>query len=230
MSCDYILSAGYSWKIPIGAHRGLNIHPTLLPTGRGAWPFPRIILNGCRESGVTLHKLTDRFDAGDIVLQRSFPFDPYETQDTLHCKNQMVGPDLLREWLEKPEELWEQAVPQGKGKYWNLVSDAERTITPDMKPEQVNRVVRAFTNRTVLIETNDGVWYARTAVYQNTDHTCSSGTILYSGNGYLVVAVREGILYASQTGRVKQTSDQAGKRSIIGRILRRSKALLRQFL
>ncbi|MBO4548224.1 MAG: hypothetical protein J5758_03320, partial [Abditibacteriota bacterium] len=116
--CGYIVSACYRWKIPIGPYRGVNLHPALLPTGRGPWPFPHIILQGHTESGVTLHKLTDRFDAGDILLQKSFPLDPGENQQTLLLKSVIRVSQITAEWLEDPETLWQNARPQGEGVYW----------------------------------------------------------------------------------------------------------------
>ena len=48
----------------------VNIHPALPPKGRGAWPMPVTLLEGLRESGITIHKMTDGFDEGDILPQK----------------------------------------------------------------------------------------------------------------------------------------------------------------
>ena len=45
----------------------LGIHPTLLPQGRGRAPIPWAIIKGLRETGVTLFKLDEGVDTGDIV-------------------------------------------------------------------------------------------------------------------------------------------------------------------
>ena len=50
-----------------------NIHPSLLPKYRGPSPVFWQIHNGERQTGVTLHEITDRLDAGNIVAQKSFP-------------------------------------------------------------------------------------------------------------------------------------------------------------
>jgi methionyl-tRNA formyltransferase len=50
---------------------GLNVHPSLLPRGRGADPIFWTFRNGDRESGVTIHLMDDGFDTGPILLQES---------------------------------------------------------------------------------------------------------------------------------------------------------------
>lgn len=48
----------------------INIHPSLLPKYRGANPYSRAIMFGDEKSGVTFHLITEKFDAGPILLQR----------------------------------------------------------------------------------------------------------------------------------------------------------------
>ena len=209
-SCDYVLSAGYSYKIPIGNHRGLNIHPTLLPIGRGAWPFPKIILDGYKESGVTLHKLTDKFDAGDIVLQRAFRLDEQETQDTLHCKNQMLGPRIIEEWLKNPEELWDAARPQGEGEYWKKQGIKERTLDFSKKKDEITALIRAYGSSGVYLSANGKLWGSSCISFQEEKHSCFPGEVVYENNSLLVVAIEEGFLYI--------TGKQIHKRSLVAKV------------
>lgn len=145
--CDFTLSAGYIHKIPIlerDNFKGINVHPALLPIGRGAWPFPCTILRGLTTSGVTIHKITDRFDEGDILLQRSVAVDPDETLDTLTEKCQRLAADMMEPLVADFNNLWSSATPQGEGEYWAEPTDTDRTITPDMSDEQKDLIKRAF--------------------------------------------------------------------------------------
>ncbi len=145
--CDFTLSAGYIHKIPIlgrSDFKGVNIHPALLPVGRGAWPFPCTILRGLQNSGVTIHKITDRFDEGDILFQRDFPVANDETLDSLTSKCQILAADMTSDLINNFSALWEEAKPQGEGEYWAEPTDSDRTITPDMSEEQKDRIRRAF--------------------------------------------------------------------------------------
>lgn len=153
--CELTVSAGYIHKIPILSRpdfKGINIHPALLPIGRGAWPYPVTILKGLRRSGVTIHKITDKFDEGDILLQRGFSVESEETLDTLTQKSQIVAKDLITECLYDFSALWENAKPQGKGEYWPEPQDSDRTITSDMPLFLAKKIVRAFGSYGVIFE------------------------------------------------------------------------------
>jgi UDP-4-amino-4-deoxy-L-arabinose formyltransferase/UDP-glucuronic acid dehydrogenase (UDP-4-keto-hexauronic acid decarboxylating) len=51
--------------------RGFNLHGSLLPKYRGRAPLNWVLVNGESETGVTLHRMVNRADAGDIVAQKS---------------------------------------------------------------------------------------------------------------------------------------------------------------
>ena len=71
--CEAVICAGYYYKIPVYKKiPSVNIHPSLLPYGRGSWPMPYEILLDNRKSGVTIHKISSALDEGDILLQRYF--------------------------------------------------------------------------------------------------------------------------------------------------------------
>ncbi len=57
----------------------LNIHGSLLPRYRGRAPVNWAVLNGETETGATLHYMTAKPDAGDIVAQRAVPIGPDDT-------------------------------------------------------------------------------------------------------------------------------------------------------
>lgn len=57
----------------------LNMHGSLLPRYRGRAPVNWAVLNGERETGATLHYMTDKPDAGDIVAQQAVPILPDDT-------------------------------------------------------------------------------------------------------------------------------------------------------
>ena len=145
--CDFTLSAGYIHKIPIldrPEFKGVNVHPALLPMGRGAWPYPCTILKGLKKDGVTLHKIEEGFDTGDILLQASYKVSSRETLDTLTKKSQKLGIRLVKKLLGGFDNLWNNANPQGKGEYWQEPTDSDRTITSEMSVSEAKLKVRAF--------------------------------------------------------------------------------------
>ena len=143
--CEAVICAGYYHKIPTSHTLPIvNIHPAMLPVGRGAWPTPLTILKQLPVSGVTIHKLTEEYDAGDILLAQSFLVAPDDNLELLTEKIKRLLPDLIEQLVTNFKELYDNAVPQGKGEYWATPIEADWTITPDMNPAQIDLVLRAF--------------------------------------------------------------------------------------
>ena len=74
-----------------------NLHGSLLPRYRGRCPVNWVLVNGERETGVTLHHMETRPDRGDIVAQRAVPIAPDDTALTLNRKLCDAARLLLRE-------------------------------------------------------------------------------------------------------------------------------------
>ena len=78
----------------------INVHSSLLPRYRGAAPINWAILNGDRETGVTIMHMAHDLDAGDIILQRATPIGPDETAPELYARLAELGGGLLTEAVE----------------------------------------------------------------------------------------------------------------------------------
>lgn len=68
----------WSWIVPKSITETIDcicLHPSLLPNYRGGTPFQHQILSGEKEGGLTLFKMNDVIDGGDIVKQRKFSLD-----------------------------------------------------------------------------------------------------------------------------------------------------------
>ena len=90
----------------------INVHSSLLPRYRGAAPINWAILNGDRESGVTIMHMAAALDAGDIIAQASTPIDPDETAESLHDRLAVLGAQLLVKTVEQIEAGTAHRVPQ----------------------------------------------------------------------------------------------------------------------
>jgi UDP-4-amino-4-deoxy-L-arabinose formyltransferase/UDP-glucuronic acid dehydrogenase (UDP-4-keto-hexauronic acid decarboxylating) len=103
---DLVLSVFYRDLLPepvLAAARlaALNLHPSLLPAYRGRAPINWVLVNGERETGVTLHHMVARADAGDVVAQRAIAIAPRETALSLYLKVEAAGTELLRRALPR---------------------------------------------------------------------------------------------------------------------------------
>lgn len=72
------IAACFPWRLPIAAREAsrlgiLNIHPSLLPVGRGPEPVFWTLRRGERVTGVTVHQMDAGFDTGPIVVQETLP-------------------------------------------------------------------------------------------------------------------------------------------------------------
>ena len=65
----------------------VNFHPALLPLNRGWYPHVHNILDGS-PAGVTLHKISERTDEGDIWLQKEVPTYPWDLASDLYTRLQ----------------------------------------------------------------------------------------------------------------------------------------------
>ncbi|MFH0942565.1 MAG: formyltransferase family protein [Candidatus Beckwithbacteria bacterium] len=89
---DLVISADYGQKLPAG---GLNLHPSLLPKYRGPTPVPYQILNQEKQAGISIIKMTGRFDAGPLIAQESVPILPNDTSPELLTRCFSAGAKLL---------------------------------------------------------------------------------------------------------------------------------------
>lgn len=81
----------------------INIHASLLPAWRGASPVACAILHGDTKTGVTVFRLTDRWDAGPILVTRETAIGPFETREELFGRLAGVGCDALDAALQLHE-------------------------------------------------------------------------------------------------------------------------------
>lgn len=90
----------------------INVHSSLLPRYRGAAPINWAILNGDKESGVTIMHMATELDAGDIISQAATPIDPNETVETLHDRLAELGAQLLVKTVKEIEAGTASRTPQ----------------------------------------------------------------------------------------------------------------------
>lgn len=93
----------------------INVHSSLLPQYRGAAPINWAILNGDRETGVTIMHMAAALDAGDIISQVKTPILPEETAPALTARLAEMGGKLLVETVAALEAGTASRTPQDEG-------------------------------------------------------------------------------------------------------------------
>ncbi|HEX3723647.1 MAG TPA: methionyl-tRNA formyltransferase [Nitrolancea sp.] len=127
-------------------HGCLNVHPSLLPRYRGSAPIQAAILNGDRETGVSIIQMVRRLDAGPIVAQQRISLDGSETGGSLgealaELSARMI-PDVAVAWSTNTIE----ALPQNEDEasYTRELRKSDGLIDWTEPSSAIERKVRAY--------------------------------------------------------------------------------------
>lgn len=143
--CKMAVCGGYYYRLPVDPDFPiLNLHPALLPIGRGAWPMPLVLLRGMTETGITLHRVAQGFDEGDILLQEKVAVSPRDDLESLMEKLTAPLPAMMRTLASDFDSLLANARAQGEGEYWPCPREEDYPITPQTSRADADRILRAF--------------------------------------------------------------------------------------
>lgn len=127
----------------------INAHASLLPKLRGAAPIQRAILEGYEVSGVTIMRISEEMDAGDMLIAETVPIEAHTDAASLHDSLAEVASRLLVESVD--------ALARGSAEF-TAQDPAEVTFAPPLRTEEaqidwsrtadeIDRQVRAFRPR-----------------------------------------------------------------------------------
>jgi len=124
----------------------VNIHGSLLPAYRGAAPIQWAVLNGEKESGVTLMRMAKGVDTGDMLCKKTVPLDEKETGGSLQDKLARAGARLLVEALPLLErgELTPEAQREEDASYVGKLTKTMGQIDWQKEAEVIERLVRGL--------------------------------------------------------------------------------------
>lgn len=196
MGVECFFSIEYEYLIPLPSAQvmTLNMHPTLLPEGRGATPLNYLILQYPQHAGITFHKLASHFDEGDIVYQSPVQLDDNEGLESLVVKLSYKIPKLLNDVLDNLSELYQNAKPQSGGSYWPKITDQQRLLNWQDDINSINLMVRTFGRFGVIACIEQEIWLVNHVEIYKTVHSIPSGTQVAHDIKICVVAVSEGLV------------------------------------
>ncbi|RYC42795.1 bifunctional UDP-4-amino-4-deoxy-L-arabinose formyltransferase/UDP-glucuronic acid oxidase ArnA [Pectobacterium zantedeschiae] len=145
-----------------------NLHGSLLPRYRGRAPVNWVLVNGETQTGVTLHKMVSRADAGDIVAQSVVEIDDEDTALTLHGKCRTAAAALLAQQLPliRSREIVLKPQDDSQASYFGRRTAADGLIDWQKSASEINNLIRAVTEPypgafTFLGERKVVIWRAR---------------------------------------------------------------------
>lgn len=147
--CEVFLSAGYRYKIPPPNEQkafSMNLHPSYLPKGRGLMPTPSIIMDHPEAGGLSLHKLTENFDEGDILYRERLRISETETVETYSARIAMRAPHILSKVMADMQGYWNDAEKQDESQasIFPTPDNEMRTLDWHSPVADIERKSRAF--------------------------------------------------------------------------------------
>jgi methionyl-tRNA formyltransferase len=176
-----------------------NVHASLLPAYRGAAPVERAIINGERDTGVSIIKMDEGLDTGPIALQRTVTIAPEMTGGELADLLARVGAESIVEVLNSIENETVTLTEQDsvRASYAPKLTGEDLEVSWDRRAEEVRDLVRALAphvgarTRHPEVEGPVKLWRAR--LFEGEGLDLQAGRI-YAENGRILVGCGEGVI------------------------------------
>ena len=173
----------------------INIHASLLPNYRGAAPVHRAVINGDRETGVTIMRVVTALDAGPMLAAVGRPIGPDETTPEVERSLAEAGADLVLDVVDQLAEGKAIETPQNHADatYAHKIERHEGAVEWTLPAERIHNLVRGLQPWPMVSAVIDGArcLIHRTAITQEAT-TAPAGTIITAAGGVLAVAAGDG--------------------------------------
>ena len=193
----------------------INVHASLLPAYRGAAPIQWAILDGQKETGVTIMYMNEGLDTGDILLQKTVTIEDDETGGSLHDKLATAGAEALVEALPGIIDGSLKPVAQGE-----MTTAYAKQLTKEMgrldftkSAVELERYIRGLNPWPGTFTTLDGkmlkIWQAE--VTELTDTSAEPGTVTDITKKSFTYVTAEGglrILSLQPEGKRRMTTEE----------------------
>lgn len=147
---DIMIVAAYGQILPkevldLPKYGCINVHASLLPKLRGAAPIQKAIIDGEKETGVTIMQMAEGLDTGDMLLKDAVEIGNMNYSQ-LHDRLAEMGSKLLLEALNLIEDGKVKAEKQDDSvsTYAHMISKADGKVDFNRSPEDIERLIRGF--------------------------------------------------------------------------------------
>jgi methionyl-tRNA formyltransferase len=145
-----VVNSWYTWMPPalyeLPPHGTLNLHDSLLPKGTGFSPVLWSLISGESQIGLSIHRMDQNLDTGDLLVQHARPIGPKDTGSELVERGIELIPGALKEALTALESGTAQWRPQHKAErtYFHKRSERDSLIDWNWPAAVLERLVRAL--------------------------------------------------------------------------------------
>lgn len=176
----------------------LNVHGSLLPAYRGAAPIQWAVLNGEKESGVTIMRMDEGLDTGDMISKKVVTLEKDETSGSLFDKLSIEGAKLLVETLPSVFDktaVYEKQPEESPTAYAGMIQKSMGEIDWKKSAGEIERLVRGMSPWPSAYTRLDGktlkIWKAH---IEKPELTGETGKIVRMDNKGLYIQTGQGIL------------------------------------
>lgn len=148
---DLLVTCAYGQILPESLlnppkYGAINVHASLLPEYRGAAPIHKAIMDGKKETGITIMYMVKALDAGDMLSQVKVPIDEQDTVGTLHDKLSDAGARLLMETIPALIDNRITPIPQDESKvsYVSTLTREDERIVWEKSGESIYNHIRGM--------------------------------------------------------------------------------------
>jgi methionyl-tRNA formyltransferase len=218
-----------NWSLELPAVGAINVHPSLLPKYRGPSPIQWVILNGEERTGITIIKIAEKMDAGNIIYQEEASINADDNAITLSARLSERTSEILPEMIDNIklcslmkgiEQSSEEAT------YTPIITKDMGKINWGKKGAQIVRQVRAFvlwpTAYTFLNDVLLKIFDAEIGILHRDK---LPGTILEKNREGILVATADGSILVKEVQlenkkKVRASDFANGYRGLLGTVLK----------
>jgi len=124
----------------------INVHASLLPRYRGAAPINWAIIRGEKKTGITIMKMNEKMDEGDMMIQRSIDIESEENSQSLHDRLAVMASEMTTESINMIAQGKEKFTPQDNAiaSYAPMLKKENGLIDWNRKSSEIHDFVRGM--------------------------------------------------------------------------------------
>ena len=189
-----IVPQGFLDKIPMGC---LNLHGSLLPKYRGASPIQTALINGEKETGVTLMEMVKAMDAGRMYAKKVVKIDEEDNATSLFNKIKIAASELVLEALPKyiNGELKGEEQNENEVTFCSLIKPEQEKLDLSLTANQLVGWIRGLSDEpgAYIYLNNNKLKIYKAKVVDNTVNS-EVGTILKADKSGLYMQAKDGVI------------------------------------
>lgn len=179
----------------------INIHASLLPRWRGAAPIQRAIEAGDKKSGVTIMRVDEGLDTGDMLLKGEVEIDENTTGEILHDKLAEIGKTLILQALRNIDSLKPEKQDDSLACYAKKLEKSEAKLDFNRPADELERKIRAFNPYPgAYFEYNGERFKVFAAEVLNDNAGMEPGSLVPNDSG-LLIECNPGMLFVTEIQR-----------------------------